>query len=79
MSELNPPKSRLLHSPLGCRGLTHWKQALRDAPDLRWEKVQRVRDAIRRDAYDDERIIDRLIDRFEDEVGVFCRDPDRAC
>ena len=76
MSKTDPPTARLLHSPPPPSGLSDWKLALRDAPDLRWEKVQRIRDAIRRNAYDDELMIDRLLDRFENEAGVFCRRSD---
>ena len=73
MSKTDPPKARRLQSPQPPSALFDWKLALRDAPDLRWEKVQRIRDAIRRNAYDDELMIDRLLDRFENEAGVLCR------
>ena len=53
--------------------LARWKDAIRDVPDLRWEKVRRIREAILRGTYDDEAILDRVLDRFENEFGVLCR------
>jgi hypothetical protein len=39
-------------------------------PDLRWDKVQRIREAVRRDAYENERIIDVTVERVLEKVGA---------
>jgi hypothetical protein len=60
-------------SPRRPAGFLRWKESLRDVPDLRWDKIQRIREAIRLRSYDEEILIERLLDRFENEMGVLCR------
>ncbi|UCG15279.1 MAG: hypothetical protein JSV19_08265 [Phycisphaerales bacterium] len=53
--------------------LSSWKQRLRDLPDLRWDKVVAIRDALRNRQYEVETRVDRLICLMANEIGVLCR------
>lgn len=74
MTDFRVRKSRWMHSPPASSiPLTAWKEALRDAPDLRWERVERIRDAIRQHSYNEASLIERVLDCVEDEIGILCR------
>ncbi len=53
--------------------LEYWKRRLRELPDLRVEKVRRTRDALARQRYDREEVLDATVDRVGNELGVLCR------
>ena len=53
--------------------LSSWKQRLRDLPDLRWDKVVAIRNALRNREYEPETQVDRLVNLVANEVGVLCR------
>ena len=58
--------------------LSSWKQRLRDLPDLRWDKVVAIRNALRNRQYEPETQVDRLVSLVANEVGVLCRREDWA-
>lgn len=53
--------------------LSSWKQRLRDLPDLRWDKVVAIRDALRNQQYEVETRVDHLISLMANDIGVLCR------
>lgn len=53
--------------------LASWKQRLDDLPDLRWEKIVRIREALRKEGYEVEKRINHLRELVENDVGVLCR------
>ena len=55
------------------RNLKYWQERITDIPDLRLAKVLRVRRAIITNYYDEEAILNKVIRRIQNEVGVLCR------
>lgn len=53
--------------------LNHWKQRLRELPEVRVEKVQSVRGAIRSSCYESEQVLENTLQQLSNEVGVLCR------
>jgi hypothetical protein len=53
--------------------LSHWKQRLRELPEVRLEKVQSVRGAIRSSCYESEQVLESTLQQLSNEVGVLCR------
>ncbi|MEK7731870.1 MAG: hypothetical protein AAB363_08435 [Planctomycetota bacterium] len=53
--------------------LSHWKQRLRELPEVRVEKVQSVRGAIRSSCYESEQVLESTLQQLSNEVGVLCR------
>ncbi len=51
-------------------GMVDWVGKVHDLPDIRFEKVKAVRDALRENRYDDQRLLDRAIERLHQEVGL---------
>ena len=49
------------------------RQRLRELPDLRLNKVVAVRSEIELGTYDGEALIDALLRRLENDMGVLCR------
>ena len=68
----NPHQASRTH-PKDTIDLSSWKQRLRDLPDLRWDKVIAIRDALRDQQYETETRVDHLISLMANEVGVLCR------
>ena len=58
--------------------LSHWKQRLRELPEVRVEKVQSVRGAIRSSCYESEQVLERTLQQLSNEVGVLCRNDSSA-
>ena len=52
--------------------LSHWKQRLRELPEVRVEKVQSARGAIRSGCYESERVLDCTLQQLSNELGVLC-------
>jgi len=52
--------------------LDHWKQRLRELPEVRVEKVQSARGAIRSGCYESERVLDCTLQQLSNELGVLC-------
>jgi len=73
----NPHQAPRTH-PKDTIDLSSWKQRLRDLPDLRWDKVIAIRDALRNQQYETETRVDHLISLMANEVGVLCRRENRA-
>ena len=61
------------HSQLDTRELSSLRRRLLDLPDLRFEKVLSVRKALRNGTYDSDALVDTLVQRIEDDIGVLCR------
>ena len=53
--------------------LSHWKQRLRELPEVRVEKVQSVRGAIRSSCYESEQVLESTLQQLSNDVGVLCR------
>ena len=53
--------------------LSHWKQRLRELPEVRAEKVQSVRGAIRSSCYESEQVLEGTLKQLSNDVGVLCR------
>jgi len=53
--------------------LSHWKQRLRELPEVREEKVQLVRGAIRSSCYESEHALEGTLQQLSNEVGILCR------
>jgi hypothetical protein len=53
--------------------LEHWKQRLRELPDVRLDKVQSVRSALQQSSYESERVLESTVQRLSNDVGVLCR------
>lgn len=53
--------------------LSHWKQRLRELPEVRVEKVQSARGAIRSSCYESEQVLESTVQQLINEVGVLCR------
>ena len=58
--------------------LSHWKQRLRELPDVRVEKVQSVRGAILSSCYESDQVLESTLQRLSNEVGVLCRNDSPA-
>ena len=43
-----------------------------DLPDMRWDKVRRVREALRRNTYDPDTLLDAAIESLGQELGILC-------
>lgn len=50
-----------------------WKRLIGTTPDIRAEKVRRVRDALRQCTYEGVEVLDETVDRIGNEIGVLCR------
>ena len=50
-----------------------WKQRLRALPEVRVEKVQSARGAIRSSCYESEQVLEGTLQKLSNEVGVLCR------
>ena len=50
-----------------------WRRLIDAMPEIRTEKVRKVRDALRQCVYDDEAVLDETVDRIGEEMGVLCR------
>ena len=57
----------------GGPALSHWKQRLRELPEVRVEKVQSVRGAIRCSCYESEQVLEGTLQQLSNDVGVLCR------
>ncbi len=53
--------------------LSHWKQRLRELPEVRVEKVQSVRGAIRSSCYESEQVLESTLQQLSNDLGVLCR------
>ncbi|MFH1107616.1 MAG: hypothetical protein V1790_00240 [Planctomycetota bacterium] len=53
--------------------LEHWKQRLRELPEMRLDKVQSVRGALQQSTYESEQVLDSTVQRLSNDVGVLCR------
>ena len=53
--------------------LGHWKQRLRELPEVRQEKVQSVRGAIRSSCYESEQVLEGALQQLSNDVGILCR------
>ncbi len=53
--------------------LNHWKQQLRELPEVRVEKVQSVRGAIQSSCYESEQVLESTLQQLSNDVGVLCR------
>ena len=53
--------------------LEHWKQRLRELPEMRLDKVQSVRGALQQSSYESEQVLDSTVRRLSNDVGVLCR------
>ena len=53
--------------------LEHWKQRLRELPEMRLDKVQSVRGALQQSSYESEQVLDSTVQRLSNDVGVLCR------
>ena len=53
--------------------LEHWKQRLAELPEVRLDKVQSVRGAIRRSCYESEEVLESTVRQLSNDVGVLCR------
>lgn len=53
--------------------LADLSRRLRELPDLRFEKVVSVRQALSDGTYDADALIDALVRRMENDIGVLCR------
>mgnify|MGYP001591773588 CR=1 FL=1 len=53
--------------------MSHWKQRLRELPEVRVEKVQSVRGAIRSSCYESEQVLESTLQQLSNDVGVLCR------
>jgi len=53
--------------------LSHWKQRLRELPEVRQEKVQSLRGAIRSSCYESEQVLEGTLKQLSNDVGVLCR------
>ena len=54
-----------------------WRQMLQRLPDVRMDKVAATREAIRRNTYDDERILSETVARLSGDLEALC-DQERA-
>ncbi len=50
-----------------------WKRLIGTMPDIRTEKVRRVREALRQCTYEGVEVLDETVDRIGNEIGVLCR------
>ncbi|MBI4581936.1 MAG: hypothetical protein HY718_19720 [Planctomycetes bacterium] len=63
-----PPRpARRQPTPVSAAELKEWVRRARDLPDIRWEKVQAMRDAIQSGSFDEARL-DRLVDLLPAEL-----------
>ena len=53
--------------------LEQWKQRIRELPEVRLDKVQSVRGALRQSSYESEHVLDSTVQRLSNDVGVLCR------
>jgi hypothetical protein len=66
----NPSGSSQRHrSKLNQAELEHFKALVDAAPDIRMEKVMRIRRAIETNTYDETAMLERALARLEDELG----------
>ena len=63
---------RMKTEPIG-PALEHWKQRLRELPEVRVDKVQSVRGALQQSKYEDEQVLESTVQRLSNDVGVLCR------
>lgn len=66
----NPSGSSHCHrSKLNQAELEHFKSLVDAAPDIRMDKVMRIRRAIETNTYDETAMLERALARLEDELG----------
>lgn len=53
--------------------LKRWKHIIRGLPEVRLDKVRDTRDALRRNSYEGERVLEETVRRLYDDVGALCR------
>ena len=66
----NQKKRRPRLSP---RTLQRWRELVHDLPDIRLEKVQATREALKNREYDGEEVLEETIRRLREELGILCR------
>ena len=57
---------------LSPRTLQRWRGLVHDLPDIRLEKVQATREALKNREYDSEEILEETIRRLREELGILC-------
>ncbi|MHC4063034.1 MAG: hypothetical protein ACYSUI_00820 [Planctomycetota bacterium] len=57
----------------GAPSVEHWKQRVRNLPDLRWTKVVRARQSLQSGAYEREVLLDAVLASLANDIGVLCR------
>ncbi len=50
-----------------------WKRLILAMPEIRTEKVRKVRDALRQYSYEDETVLNKTVDLIGEELRVLCR------
>jgi predicted metal-dependent RNase len=50
-----------------------WVRVVHRLPSVRVEKVVAVREALRQNRYDNEHILEEMINRLGNDVGILCR------
>lgn len=58
--------------------LNHWKQRLRELPEVRVEKVQTVRGALQQSSYESEQVLESTLRKLSNDIGVLCREDSSA-
>lgn len=78
MRQENVDTERRRNRESSCAELRRWKRRLDELPDARLEKVRTTRSALRRNDYDDERIMDETVRRLWAEISILRHLSDRA-
>ena len=73
MSPQSTEMERMTNMDLIGPALSLWKQRLRELPEVRLEKVQTVRGAIRSSCYESEQVLEGTLQQLSNDVGVLCR------
>jgi len=69
-----PPANRRPQAPpLTAAELASWVRRAKDLPDIRWEKVKALREAIRHDSFDLDRRLTDLADKLPEELLDYLR------
>lgn len=58
---------------MGDARLSRWVDRVQRLPDLRWDKVMRVRRALESNAYDPDALLDAALLPLGQDLGVTCR------
>lgn len=73
----NSPAEYARHRTADVRAMSEnwdrWKYLIDTMPEIRAEKVRRVREALRKYTYEGEEVLDETVDRIGNEIGVLCR------